>query len=187
MKIELNEEHIRVLTLALETYSRLRMGQMSIALETAVGDKNVKTIDHDRIAEIEKLFKEEYFPELSFNSFYGVAADKDGSISNEIYQTLRQYTSIKNAGDEPVDYHWTTNFDEPLHLSGVDLPKIDEDYKHKYIKITHTDIMMAYWKENWGVMWDKIDDHGYPKSSKKSKVVLKDEDLYLQLELPLRK
>lgn len=186
MKIELQEEHINILKGALETYSRLRMGQFNIAFQTALMDKDSCKLSYTETLQLENKLKENYFPELESNSFNGIGRDKEADIAYEMYQLLRQYTAMVNH-TEPTEHYFTKDFDDPLEISDVKLPVIlEEDYKHHYIQIKDSAIIECYHNKDYEKMFDLIDDANFPKGSR-SQVILEDGKYFYKVKKPLRK
>jgi hypothetical protein len=146
-KIEFTDEHLRVMMTALEVYSRLRSGQIKIAIETAYSDYSItgnesETIENyvrdivfPRTFALEQNHKEAYDeqcrvkrPALNKNSYFGVTSSEmlksGGTLAHEIYSTLRQYVSLKNNdGYEGSG----VNYYSPLMITQVPLPVIEGD------------------------------------------------------------
>jgi hypothetical protein len=144
-KIEFTDEHLRVMMTALEVYSRLRSGQIKIAIETAYSDYSItgnesETIENyvrdivfPRTFALEQNHKEAYDeqcrvkrPALNKNSYFGVTSSEmlksGGTLAHEIYSTLRQYVSLKNNdGYEGSG----VNYYSPLMITQVPLPVIE--------------------------------------------------------------
>lgn len=156
MKIELTEKQAQIVQMALEIYSRMRMGQFGIALDEAFMDKS---LHWDEREQVETYLKSKFFPELSKNSYYGITSDKtgkDAGIAYEIRQTIRQYMAVKrNDGC----YDWTNDYDDPLKVSEEPLPTIEGFVKWKEVPVPkkiQRDVIDFYTNKKYKEMWDLI-------------------------------
>jgi hypothetical protein len=175
-KISFTDEHLKIILRALEVYSRLRSGQIKIAIEQAYSDY---WISYDESDSIEKFVRKIIFPEppilnydghggyidqygntydesgnrdteytleekyrikrpknLGNNSYYGVGSkemnESGGTLSYEILSLIRQYIALKE-NDGYTDTG--THFQDPLHLTNVPLPVIDDFSKEKVFEL----------------------------------------------------
>jgi hypothetical protein len=183
MKIELNDEHVAVIKKALESFSRFRMGQFKYGIEEAMMDKEWKDNRHDVLEETEKNLKDQFFPELSSGSHYGIGRDKEGDIAYEIHGLLKSYQICQQNVEPLEEDDLLRMYDStgPLEISGVKLPDILEDYKYAYIKVQDSDIIEAFEAEDYKEMWELIQEANFPHSAKAK--VIKDEDGKYMLKL----
>ena len=95
VSIEFDERHLSTITIALEVYSRLRSGQIKIAMDTAFYDKELTYNDADVIESIVRtlVFRNEKNLVDNKNSYYGVGCKelKDGTAAWEIKKVIEQY------------------------------------------------------------------------------------------------
>jgi hypothetical protein len=92
--VELQEEHISVINRALETYQRLKLGQIKHALDEAFDTP----IDYEDAMAIENFTRKILFPELSPNASYGIYNTEkvgDATLAYELYKTFKQYKYFK--------------------------------------------------------------------------------------------
>jgi hypothetical protein len=96
IKIEFNYEHLNVLIIALEVYSRLRSGQVDMAMSEAYGDRY---IDWDEREAIHRHVRYAMFPSLperrydghgGFYDQYNNVYDESGSIVEESKEWLKK-------------------------------------------------------------------------------------------------
>ena len=136
-KIVLNEKHINVLQLALESYMRLGIGQ----LENVLGD--LKFHHYETFKDKAHVFQDPDFIQavstiksMLFDARLGGSkgithpnVDNDFKISYEMYQKLRQFMALQR---EPKG-GWSKDHDSPLPLSGEELieiiKEIDDEIK----------------------------------------------------------
>lgn len=125
VSIDFDERHLSTLTTALEVYSRLRSGQIAMAMSTAFIDKNC--LNYTDVHVIESVVKTLAFREEEIctrpNSYYGVGCKemKDGTVAWEIKKAIEEYLHYeRNDGyrDMGVDGNGV------LNISGIPDAKI---------------------------------------------------------------
>jgi hypothetical protein len=98
VQIEFDEEHLYTLVHALEAYSRLRSGQIGMALGAAYWDKDLDWNDKKNLETTVRsiVFKHEIISESS-NMSYGVGCSemKDGTDAFIIRKVIDQYLHYK--------------------------------------------------------------------------------------------
>lgn len=95
VSIEFDERHLGTLATALEVYSRLRSGQIKMAMDTAFWDKELAYQDGEVLESMVRTIvfhKEEELME-NRNCYYGIGCEKmkDGTVAWEIKKTIDQY------------------------------------------------------------------------------------------------
>lgn len=107
--VKLNEDHLKVINAAMEVYTRLKMGQVQIALDTLFP----LVFSWEEMKEFEKAINSKVFPELN-GSYYGIYHPKlgDAKIGHEIQKTFEEFLAVKN-NDGYWDYSFRS-FDGPL-------------------------------------------------------------------------
>jgi hypothetical protein len=204
-KISFTDEHLSVILRALEVYSRLRSGQIKIAMEEAYSEYQ---LSWDEADSIEKFVRRIIFPsppELGYdghggywdqygntydetgnrdseitweekcrekrphlqgdNAYYGVGSkemnESGATLAYEVYSTIRQYVSLRN--NDGYSELVGTQFRDPLHLTDVPLPIIENFTKEKVFEIKGKALVNKLNKledsKNWNVFWDTIDLH----------------------------
>ena len=101
--ITFDERHLPVITRALETFMRLRSGQIDMALDEVYADKQSKMLKdkdyhhYDDNKDIEKLIRSVYFKDLdSPNAAWGIGQyGHGGEEAYMISKTLRQYMAYE--------------------------------------------------------------------------------------------
>jgi hypothetical protein len=126
VSIEFDERHLATLTTALEVYSRLRSGQVAMAMSTAFIDKAcLNYIDTHVIESVVRTlaFRNEDICTRP-NSYYGVGCEqmKDGTAAWEIKKVIEQYLHYQqNEGYRTI---LNVSGDGAMQYSEVPLPKI---------------------------------------------------------------
>jgi hypothetical protein len=135
VSIEFDEKHLPTLVTALEVYSRLRSGQVAMAMSTAFMDKNC--LNYTDVHVIESVVKTLAFREEEIcttpNSYYGVGCEqlKDGTVAWEIKKVIDQYLHYQqNDGYRTI---MNVSGDGAMQYSEVPIPKI-------------IDAINGYWK-----------------------------------------
>jgi hypothetical protein len=95
VSIEFDEKHLGTLATALEVYSRLRSGQIKMAMDTAFWDKELTYQDGEVLESMVRtivFYKEEELMK-NRNCYYGIGCEKmkDGTVAWEIKKTIEQY------------------------------------------------------------------------------------------------
>ena len=126
VSIEFDEKHLGTLTNALEVYSRLRSGQIKIAMDTAFWDKELTYEDGEVLESMVRtivFYKEEELMK-SRNCYYGIGCEKmkDGTVAWEIKKTIEQYLHYqRNGGYRRI---CDVSGNGAFQSSGVPIPKI---------------------------------------------------------------
>ena len=125
VSIDFDERHLSTITTALEVYSRLRSGQIKVAMDAAFHDKELTHQDGEVLESFVRtiVFHKDKFILDNRNGFYGVGCDemKDGTVAWEIKKAIEEYLHYeRNDGyrDMGVDG------DGVLNLSGIPDAKI---------------------------------------------------------------
>jgi hypothetical protein len=190
--VELQEEHLDVVVRALETYQRLKLGQIKHALDEAFDTP----IDYEDAMAIENFTRKILFPELSPNASYGIYNTEkvgDATLAYELYKVLGRYKAFKD-NDGWADY--TRRFDKPHSHTGVPLPVVQGAIEHKNFKIPK-----KLWKKianaienkdtaDWSDIWKSI-DKAMPKlpRGEKSEIICSDfisDGYYIKVTAPIK-
>jgi hypothetical protein len=135
VSIEFDEKHLATLVTALEVYSRLRSGQIAMAMSTAFIDKAcLNYIDTHVIESVVRTlaFRNEDIC-TNPNSYYGVGCEqmKDGTTAWEIKKVIEQYLHYQQNDGYRTIMNVSSN--GPMQYSDVPIPKI-------------IDAVNGYWK-----------------------------------------
>lgn len=157
--VKLSDAHLGVINTALEVYSRLRSGQIRMALNTAYIDKQHVADSFAKETEIENLIKKAYFPELvRTGSYYSFSSPEMGNarIGYEILKTFEEFLSVKKNGG----YYGTgTNFYGPLKASNEPWPEVVGFNKYKDFPLTKKqsiEVRKLAEDKKFSEMWDYI-------------------------------
>lgn len=137
--VKLSDGHLKVINKALETYYRLKSGQIDIALDTAYSYR----FDRETTDEISDFVRARIFPELKNRAAYGVGAPEidDASIAYEIRKTFEEYLAVRlNDGY----YGHTVDFDGPLKVSDEPLPVVVEHKNFKDFELSPKDARIVH-------------------------------------------
>jgi len=135
VSIEFDEKHLGTLATALEVYSRLRSGQIKMAMDTAFWDKELTYQDGEVLESMVRTIvfhKEEELME-NRNCYYGIGCEKmkDGTVAWEIKKTIDQYLHYqRNDGYRKI---CDVSGNGAFQSSDVPMPKI-------------LDAINSYWK-----------------------------------------
>ena len=126
VSIEFDERHLSTLSTALEVYSRLRGGQIKLALENGFWDKNLTYEDGEVLESFVRtiVFREDKFLMENRNAYYGIGCKemKDGDVAWEIKKVIEQYKHYqRNDGLRRI---CDVSGDGAMQISEVPLPKI---------------------------------------------------------------
>lgn len=134
ISIEFDRKHLPVLTTALEVYSRLRSGQIKIAMDSAFEDKELTYEDGQVLESFVRtiVFRKEELLIKNRNAYLGVGCEamKGGTVAWEIKKAIEEYLHYERNGgyrDMGVDG------DGVLNISQIPEPKI-LDKVHGYWK-----------------------------------------------------
>jgi hypothetical protein len=128
VSIEFDEKHLGTLATALEVYSRLRSGQIKMAMDTAFWDKELTYQDGEVLESMVRTIvfhKEEELME-NRNCYYGIGCEKmkDGTVAWEIKKTIDQYLHYqRNDGYRQI---CDVSGNGAFQSSDVPMPKIIE-------------------------------------------------------------
>lgn len=138
--VKLSDAHLRIVNKALETYYRLKSGQIDIALDTAYSYH----FDRETTDEISDFVRARIFPEFKNGaSSYGVGASEigDASVAYEIRKTFEEYLAVK--GNDGY-YGHTVDFDGPLKVSDEPLPIVVEHKDYKDFELPQKDARIVH-------------------------------------------
>ena len=154
--VKLTDVHFSVINAALETYYRLKSGQISIALDIAYEYK----LNYDQVHAIETMIKLIALPKLAEKgSHYGYNAPEigDAKIAFEIKKTFEEVLAVKRNGGY---YGSTVDFHGPLKCSDEPLPEV-VNFKnyidHKFTAEQSAVINDYYHLREFNKMWDYVD------------------------------
>lgn len=162
VSIQFDEEHLGTLVSALETYSRLRAGQIKLAFDTVYWDKELTYHDVETIENFVRaiVFNKDELLSQNRNASYGVGCEemRDGTVAWEIKKTIEQYQHYqRNDGYRRV---CDVSGDGPMQFSHVPVPKIVDFNPSKTFDVPKKayDILnKAYDKKDWETMWATIE------------------------------
>ena len=196
VSIEFDERHLSTLTKALEVYSRLRSGQIKIAMDAAFWDKDLTYNDGEVIESFVRtlVFRKDEQMIKNRNSYYGVGclSMKDGTVAWEIKKTIEEYqhyqrnNGIRKIGD--------VSGDGAMQISGIPIPKIKGDHNGYWSPMMVFIIPQRYQEpmdkamgeKNFEKVWDIVDKSfkkkPLPKGS--STKVVKNGSYYVVVENP---
>jgi hypothetical protein len=160
--IEFDEEHLVTLATALETYSRLRAGQIKFAFDTVYWDKELTYYDGENIESFVRaiVFNKDELLSQNRNASYGVGCKemKDGTVAWEIKKTIEQYQHYqRNDGHRRI---CDVSGDGPMQFSQVPVPKIlnfDPSKTFDIPKKAYDILNKAYDKKDWETMWATVE------------------------------
>jgi len=126
ISIEFDEKHLATLVTALEVYSRLRSGQIKMAMDTAFWDKGLTHQDGEVLESMVRtiVFHKEEELIKNRNAYYGVGCEqmKDGTVAWEIKKTIEQYLHYqRNDGYRRI---CDVSGDGAFQNSDVPIPKV---------------------------------------------------------------
>jgi hypothetical protein len=154
--VKLTDNHLRVINTALETYFRLKTGQVDIALDYAYGFK----LNHDQADAIAAIIKSIALPEISTRgSSYSFNSPEigDGKIAYEIKKTFEEVLAVKNNDGY---YGYTVDFHGPLKASDEPLPEVVgfKNYiDYKLDKKQSKKVNKFFATKDFDGMWDYVD------------------------------
>lgn len=126
VSIEFDEKHLSTLVAALETYSRLRSGQIATAIGEVYFDKSC--LDYNDRQVIESIVRTLAFRDEEIctrpNSYYGIGCPemKDGTVAWEIKKVIDQYLHYQqNDGYRQIS---NVNGGGSTQYSEVPIPKV---------------------------------------------------------------
>jgi hypothetical protein len=154
--VKLTDNHLRVINTALETYFRLKTGQVDIALDYAYGFK----LNHDQADAIAAIIKSIALPEISTRgSSYSFNSPEigDGKIAYEIKKTFEEVLAVKNNDGY---YGYTVDFHGPLKASDEPLPEVVgfKNYIDYHLdKKQSKKVNKFFATKDFDGMWDYVD------------------------------
>lgn len=132
VKIVMDETQARVVSEALELYSRVHLGQLDelprVTRRAYIDEKTGQKVDMRTVVYYIECLKNALFPELDKNEYYGIYSDKisdRAKISFDVYQCLRNALAWHFTPDGGI----TVDFDEPLAVSQHPLPDVSVSTK----------------------------------------------------------
>jgi hypothetical protein len=134
-KIELNENQLRVIEQALETFSRMGSKQYDIACDAIQTHDEFGCLSYDQKQKIRKFIREIEGSDLAENESYGIGQkiiDDKYRVAYDMIQVFRYVRSWANAEDEPEDRgnnfskYMGRNYDKPLKYSEEPLAECEE-------------------------------------------------------------
>jgi hypothetical protein len=178
VSIEFDEKHLGTLTTALEVYSRLRSGQIKMAMDTAFWDKELTYQDGEVMESMVRtiVFHKEKELSENLNCYYGIGCGemKDGTVAWEIKKTIEQYLHYqRNDGYRRI---CDVSGDGAFQSSDVPIPKILDENSYwepkKEFKIPQRyqdKVDKAMKDKDFNSVWeiaDKAFKNSLPKGSK---------------------
>jgi hypothetical protein len=154
--VKLTDAHLSVINAALETYYRLKSGQIDMALDIAYNYK----IKHEQSSAISTIIRSFALPELSVRgSSYGYNSPElgDAKIAYEIKKTFEEVLAVKRNGGY---YGNTVDFHGPLKASDEPLPEVVNFVNYIDHKFTdkESDIINDYYHlKDFEKMWEYAD------------------------------
>jgi hypothetical protein len=147
-------EHLPVMVRALETYSRLKSGQIAAAFTESFGF-------NPRASRVERVVRKSYFPELESNTSYGVGMPElgDGTLAYGLRKVFAEYLHYKqNKG-----YRRLTDVDGdgcPPQIGGIPRAEIMGFNPVKKIAIPkkyQAEVTFLADREDWETLWVLVD------------------------------
>lgn len=133
MKIELNENQMRLIATALEQYSRMICGQLEQSkmpsIEHAMWQEHYlkddkKDMNHfcymRDIVDLQLASIKKAIWGLDRNASWGIGKDDKADLGYEMYKEILHYFEIKDEArckKEGKEYHWNVHTSEPLKLT----------------------------------------------------------------------
>lgn len=156
--VNLTDTHLSVINAALETYYRLKSGQIDMALNIAYNYK-IKREQSEAISTIIRSFA---LPELAtsyLGSSYGFNSPQigDAKIAYEIRKTFEEVLAVKRNGGY---YGNTVDFDGPLKITEEPLPEVVNFVNyidHKFTDKESDIINDCYHLKEFEEMWEYVD------------------------------
>jgi hypothetical protein len=140
VSIEFDEKHLGTLATALEVYSRLRSGQIKMAMDTAFWDKGLTYQDGEVLESMVRtiVFHKEEELMKNRNCYYGIGCEKmkDGTVAWEIKKTIDQY----------LHYQRNDGYRQICDVSGAGAFQISDVPMPKIIEPSRMLSEFAYWK-----------------------------------------
>lgn len=166
--VKLSDKHLEVIRDALETYFRMKLGQVATALDIVYDYK----LDYDKSYSIESIVKAMVLPEIaSRGTSYSFNSPQigDGTIAYEITKTIDEYLSVKKNDGY---YGHTVDFSGPLKASEEPLPEILDHKNYKDFEMDKKQSAKAnklYSSKNFDKLWEYVNEV-FPKLPKGQKV-----------------
>ena len=154
--VKLTDTHLSVINVALETYYRLKAGQISMALDTAYG----YSLNCETTKALESIIKLTILPDLfKSGGSYGCTSPQlgDGKIAFEIRKTFEEVLAVKRNDGY---YGNTVDFHGPLKTSNEPLPEVVNFVNYIDHKFTdkQSDIINDYYHlKDFEKMWQYVD------------------------------
>lgn len=132
-QLTVTKEQAEIISLSVEMYARLRMGQIRNVLSDGLPER----FSWDKADTVVEEFRKNLFPELIPNQSYGVRHEEKIDEAVDIYEVIRHqlaWDRVRDSGRESPEFHGC-HYDEPFHWSKSPLPEIarievDTDTEH---------------------------------------------------------
>ena len=149
--VSFTDKHLEVLVSALETFYRLKSGQIGIALDIAYDFK----MSYDDKQEVEKQIRTFLDFPLPNNSYYSFSSPEigDARIAGEIESVIKEYLSVKNN-----DGYWD-EAKSVLKASEEPFPIIQgfQEFNSYPLTLEQSKEVIKFQKEKkYNEMWDYI-------------------------------
>ena len=196
VSIEFDERHLSTLSTALEVYSRLRGGQIKLALENGFWDKNLTYEDGEVLESFVRtiVFREDKFLMENRNAYYGIGCKemKDGDVAWEIKKVIEQYKHYqRNDGLRRI---CDVSGDGAMQISEVPLPKIIDSNGYwkpqksfiipkRYQKYIDASMKIEKYSDVWSVVDKAFKKSPLPRG-KASRIEKYDGSYYVVVEEP---
>jgi hypothetical protein len=121
--LELSQEHIQPLLQALDTFTRLKMGQFSTVFEV------FPELSYDDRDAIHRAIRQVIFKDMHLGVF-SPELSQDAKVAFDIYQVVRNARAWDNMGKDPnrddrdLRQMWSVDYDPPMKCSGLEMPKM---------------------------------------------------------------
>ena len=127
MKItmELSEKQYKIITRALDLYSRIQMGQLHEIVQV-IAFESGKHIEHPERHKVNNLLSEvkQYIFGLDNNAYNSICSD-EVSESAKISYEIKQVMDSKLAWNQNPEGGWQVQYDEPFEVTKYDLPVVE--------------------------------------------------------------
>ena len=189
IKLEVTEEHLRVMQSALDAYTRLHLGQFDMALDDVffLSDR----MDTETLRRLRGIYFKGTDIEHNINSSYGIYhkdTHKSAKVSCELYQTIRQYLAVENNDGY---FGWMCPFDSPDEISGEEHPSIEGFKTYQDIIIDDPKYKQLY--DNWNTnkkesnltkLWNYVDDKIKTPKGSKTQLIKENNNYIIRVHRP---
>lgn len=186
--VKLSDNHLKLINRALETYYRLKSGQIGMAVDTVFADR---FLSWEHREEIEKAVRRHTHPNLPSGAAHSFNSEHigDASIAYEIKKTFEEFLAVQRNGGF---YGSTVDFHGPLKASNEPLPEIvgfnrSKDYK---LNKRQSKKVIAFKNKNqYNDMWNYIvslrEKLDFPKGEK-SEIIINEDIVTIRIFKPYR-